>query len=66
MTKAVLLHLPEEGGALDQNPLLLKHIRTAHRVWWINEYKLIKRIPYTDEDVEFMRWLLGDEVTDAE
>lgn len=59
MAQGVLLRLPQAGSVLNQDDNLLSLMRVAHRVWFIDSYKLKNGIPQTGDDVEFMRAVLG-------
>jgi hypothetical protein len=54
----VLRHLPEAGGILDQDDLLMTHIWAAWRTWVIDA-KLPEN--HTEADAEFMRnWVFAN------
>jgi hypothetical protein len=59
MNRGVYLNMPEEGGVLDQSPLLMTHIEMAWRVWNIIIAKRAE--DHSPSDQEFMRrWVIGD------
>jgi hypothetical protein len=60
MATGELLHLPEAGGAMDQDDHLLAAADVARRVWYIHEYKPANNQSPTDADMEFTNWFLPE------
>jgi hypothetical protein len=63
MRTGTLRHLPERGGALEQNEFILKNMSYAVLTWQIDN----KPAPqHTPDDIEFMREIVQPErLTDA-
>lgn len=54
------MNMPEEGGVLDQSPLLMTHIEVAWRTWQINAAKRPQE--HTQSDTDFMRrWVFNED-----
>ena len=53
------LHLPEDGGVLDQNDNIMTCIEQARRAWYIWAYKPANDMKWNAADVDYMAWV-GD------
>lgn len=58
MDSGKLLRMPDDGTALAQDEWLLQMMLTAWRVWYVHEYKAVRRIEISESDIEFTRWFV--------
>lgn len=58
MPAGTLLHLPEPGGALEQDDFLLERVWLAWRVWYVTAYMSARGLSPSEEDRAFMESIL--------
>lgn len=56
-----LLHLPMPGAALQQPPPIMACMEAAWRVWYINRWKPSQNKGATDDELQYMQWVLDDD-----